>query len=308
MKLAGLLKLPSALAATSTKTVVTAALLAGVTSAATATVVVIGSNAISPTPHAASGQPSDGFIVGAKPGTTPLVVVPKSSSSASSKPTHSPSPTTTPFATTTPSATSTPSAAAPPPNVVVIDNPVPNTPTVTPAEPSQQTSSPSSTPPSPAPSSTPARSHAPSPSKTPKPSPKPTPKPTPTPSQPSCGTFTSAQINWAAQEIGISASSLKSAIKAHPAAICCLPRAGESCHPANQADLIKLAKQVEALEHKSSGGDKDNHPGDSNNQGSNHGSDQGGGNSNSQGDNGKNGHGGNDGGKGHDNSGCWHAR
>ena len=97
MKLVGLFKLPSALAATSTKTVVTAALLAGVTSAATASVVVIGSNAISPAPrHAASGQPNGGFIGGANPGTTPLIVVPKSSAAASGKPTHAPTSSTTP--------------------------------------------------------------------------------------------------------------------------------------------------------------------------------------------------------------------
>ena len=283
MKLVGLFKLPSALAATSTKTVVTAALLAGVTSAATASVVVIGSNAISPTPRqASSGQPNDGFIVGTKPGTTPLIVVPKSSASPSSKPTHSASP------SATPSATSTPSVQAPPPNVVVIDNPGPNP---TPAEPSQPTSSPASTSPSPSPSpsSTPARSHTPAPSKTPKPSPT----PSPTPTQPSCGVFTSAQISWAAHEIGISEAALKSAIKAHPAAICCLPRAGVNCHPANQADLVKLAKQVEALAHKAAPtGKPTSKP-----------SATGNGKSNGNGD-----HDGDDPGKGHDKSGCWRAR
>lgn len=279
MKLLGLVKLPSALAATSTKTVVTAALLAGVTSAATASVVVIGSNAISPTPRqASSGQPNDGFIVGTKPGTTPLIVVPKSSASPSSKPTESASP------SATPSVTSTPSFEAPPPKVVVIDNPSPNP---TPAEPSQPTSSPASTSPSPSPSpspsSTPARPHTPSPSKTPNPSPK----PTPTPTQPSCGTFTSAQISWAAHEIGISESSLKSAIKAHPAAICCLPRAGVDCHPANQADLVKLAKQVEALAHKAGPTSRPSSKPSSKGNGD---------------------HDGDNRGKGHDKSGCWRAR
>lgn len=292
MKLVGLFKLPAALAATSTKTVVTAALLAGVTSAATATVVVIGSNAISPTPqHAASGQPNDGFILGTKPGTTPLIVVPKSSASASSKPPHSASPSPTPSAT--PSATSTP--ATEPPHVVVIDNPGPTT---TPAEPTQSSSEGSTDrpPPTPTPTPTPGHSHTPPPSKSP--SPSPTPKPTPTPTTPSCGMFTSAEISWAAHELGISEGALKAAIKAHPAAICCLPKSGANCGPGDRADLVKLAKQVEALAHKSGDSGKGSDSGKGNNQGK-------------DADNGKsNDHDADDVSsdkQGHDKSGCWHA-
>ena len=58
MKLGAAFRLPSALAATSVKTVIAAASLVGITTAATAGVIMLGSNAIvSPkTPQAAAGQ------------------------------------------------------------------------------------------------------------------------------------------------------------------------------------------------------------------------------------------------------------
>jgi hypothetical protein len=145
---------------------------------------------------------------------------------------------------------------------VVIDNPAPTTSSGSPAQP--PTSTPSSPSPSPSPSvspTPPARPAAPSPNPSAKPTPKPTPTPTPTPGKPACGTFTADQIAWAAHEIGVSQGALKSALKAHPAAVCCLPHPTKECHP-DKAELAKLAKQVAALAHqaahdKSTAADKD---------------------------------------------------
>jgi hypothetical protein len=110
----------------------------------------------------------------------------------------------------------------------------------------------------------PARAAARAPNPSSKPIPKPT--PTPTPGKPACGTFTSDQIAWAAHELGVSQGTLKSAIKAHPATVCCLPHATKSCHPGKD-DLAKLAKQVEALAHQHGAHDKDGHNKDSHESG-----------------------------------------
>ena len=76
MKLGAALRLPSALAATSVKTVIAAASLVGITTAATAGVIMLGSNAIvSPkTPPAAAGRFFDASPV---PGGNTVIVVPK---------------------------------------------------------------------------------------------------------------------------------------------------------------------------------------------------------------------------------------
>jgi hypothetical protein len=80
-----------------------------------------------------------------------------------------------------------------------------------------------------------------------------------------------------------------------------------NCRPGDQADLVKLAKQVEALTQKA----KDSDKGKGNNHDS-HDSHEGNGKSsgknpdNNAGKNGGN-HGDSDSGRGHDKSGCWHA-
>jgi hypothetical protein len=73
-----------------------------------------------------------------------------------------------------------------------------------------------------------------------------------------------------------------------------------NCRPGDRADLVKLAKQVEALTQKAKDADKG--------KGSDHDSHKGEGKSdgkNSYDNAGKNG--GGDSGRGHDKSGCWHA-
>jgi hypothetical protein len=84
--------------------------------------------------------------------------------------------------------------------------------------------------------------------------------------------------------------------------VCCLPKAGANCRPGDEADLVKLAKQVESLAHQASDSDHDKSTGKS--SGSKNDDD---GDHDNDHDNG--GHGGGAGGtaKGHDKSGCWHA-
>lgn len=127
--------------------------------------------------------------------------------------------------------------------------------------------------------------------------------------------FTSAEIGWAAHDLGISEGSLATALKAHPAAICCLPMSGANCRPSDQADLINLAKQVEALAHKAGNGDADggkgnDHDADDRDAGKAGAGKPGAGQpGDGQPGTGKPGPGkpGGDNGKGHDKSGCWHA-
>ena len=81
MKLGAGFHLPSALAATSTKTLVAAASLVSIATAATVSVIVVGSNAVAPP---GSHQPVAGSYFGSTPATgggSPLIIVPKQHSS-----------------------------------------------------------------------------------------------------------------------------------------------------------------------------------------------------------------------------------
>jgi len=195
------LHLSAALAGATSKTVVVAGLLVGVTTAATASVVVIGSSAI--VPHSTTAHnPGSQFIVTPNSGGTPVVVVPRSqkpsasaSGSASATPSGSVSASATasntgsPSVSTSQSATSLPRANPTPPanpghqptgTVVDVSNP----------EPSQSPSSHS-----PGHSPTPSRSPSQSPSS--KPTPTPTTPPhlpagTSSPGQQPCGYFPSS--------------------------------------------------------------------------------------------------------------------
>lgn len=210
MKLAAF-HLPAALAGATSKTVIVGGLLVGVTTAATASVVVIGSSAI--VPHTAvSDNPGSQFIVTPDSGGTPVVVVPRTQKtsphpSTSGAPAVSPSvspavsplvsPLVSPSVSLSPNASltvgpnpsSTHSATAPltkpthpqgkPTGTVVdVSNPKPT--------PTRSSHNPEPTPPSPSPSSS-----------------RPTPRPTPTappqlpaatssPGQQSCGYFPSS--------------------------------------------------------------------------------------------------------------------
>ena len=118
MKLGAALRLPPALAATPVKTLVAAISLVGITTAATVSVILIGSNAaVSPPSH----PPVAGSNFGSptQPGGSPLIVVPKQRKpGATGAPTPSVNPTpsvASSTASTTPSPGSIPSTPSTPP-------------------------------------------------------------------------------------------------------------------------------------------------------------------------------------------------
>ncbi len=197
MKLGAAFHLPSALAATSTKTVIAAVGLVGVTTAATAGVVLLGSQAaVHNADHAPGSGPSEsaGPSQTGRPG---VIVVPNGARSprATTGGSHA-EPTQTPS-----SSSSAPSPSPSPSDVGPVDGrpiglPTPGGRTTSPGPVFYPTEKPTTTPSStdqptprptgePTPTPTPTPTHEPTPTPTPKPTPTheptPTPKPTPTP-------------------------------------------------------------------------------------------------------------------------------